>query len=240
MVLLCPCRQVTRARDWVKAWPRGTADSIKGNTIFVALGASGQSPSRYSWAFSLLSIGCYSLGTLFFARLNTLILPPAQRRMTLMTSFLLQAIFILVSAVVIQTGVVGESNAARAGASVDQWSQFIPIALLSFQSAGQIVTSRAMNINEVPTVVITSLLCDLFSDVRLLAPVNANVKRNRRIAGFLLVLVGAIVSGWIAKATGRIEPVLWMACGLKLAMFLAWTFWPWVESEKETSDAVRA
>ena len=153
-----------------------------------------------------------------------------------MTSFLVQAVFILVSVIVIQAGVVDESNRAPAEPETVQWDQLIPIALLSFQSAGQIVTSRAMNINEVPTVVITSLLCDLFSDPKLLAPLTANIKRNRRIAGFLLLLVGAIVSGWISKATGKVEPVLWIAGGMKLGMFLAWTFWPWMQQKIDKSE----
>lgn len=201
---------------------------LEGNTIFVALGASGQSTKPYSWTNSLLSIGCYSLGTLCFARLNTSLLPPAKRRGTLMTSFFLQTILIVVSVVIIQTGVVDGRVAAQADKIV-VWNELIPIALLSFQSAGQIVNSRAMNINEVPTVVVTSLLCDLFSDAAILAPVKANVKRNRRIAGFLLFLVSSIVSGWISKATGRVEPVLWITAGLKLGMTLAWAFWPWMQ-----------
>ena len=148
-----------------------------------------------------------------------------------MASFLIQAVFILVSVITIQSGAVHGGNGAAAGSGVPQWNELIPIAFLSFQSAGQIVNSRAMNINEVPTVVITSLLCDLFSDPKLLAAVRANIKRNRRIAGFLLLLIGAITSGWILKATGRVEPVLWVAAGLKLGMFLAWAIWPWMQLE---------
>ena len=152
-----------------------------------------------------------------------------------MTSFLIQAVFILVSVITIQVGAVNGNLKAAARTGVVPWNELLPIALLSFQSAGQIVTSRAMNINEVPTVVITSLLCDLFSDPKLLAALRANIKRNRRVAGFVLVLVGAIVSSLISKATGRVEPVLWVAAGLKFLMFLAWSLWPWTQAKGEKS-----
>jgi len=38
----------------------------------------------------------------------------------------------------------------------------LPLALLAFQFGGQIVTSRVLGFNEVPTNVLTSLYCDLF------------------------------------------------------------------------------
>ena len=150
-----------------------------------------------------------------------------------MSSFLLQAAFIFASVAFIQTGIVDGSIPAYADEQVPLFYQLIPIALLSFQSAGQIVNSRALAINEVPTVVVTSLLCDLFSDPSLLASAKINAKRNRRIVGFVLLLIGAIVSGLISQATGRVEAVLWVVGGLKFAMFLAWTFWPGMELKGE-------
>ena len=95
--------------------------------------------------------------------------------------------------------------------------------LLSFQSAGQIVASRALGFNEIPTVVITSLLCDLVSDAELLAWRNG--KRDRRIVAFCLTLLGAISGGWITRATGDIAPVLLLAAGIKLVLVVLWVIW---------------
>lgn len=104
-----------------------------------------------------------------------------------------------------------------------QWDQEVPIVLLSLQSAGQIVASRALGFNEIPTVVITSLLCDLMSDPKLF--LLRNEKRDRRVIAFVLTLVGAIVGGWVTKATGQIGPVLWLAAGIKFIVAFAWGFW---------------
>jgi uncharacterized membrane protein YoaK (UPF0700 family) len=194
-----------------------------GNTIFVALGASQQNTQPYGWVRSLISIIAYCVGAVFFSRLNTIILPPASRRITLMASFAVQAACILVSAAIVQAGVIG----TEIDTSKVEWDDLAPIALLSFQAAGQIVASRALGINEVPTVVITSLLCDLFSDPKLLS--LKNIKRNRRVAGFLLVLIGAIAGGWIYKATHMVQGALWVAGGLKVGIVFAWAFWTRVE-----------
>jgi hypothetical protein len=96
------------------------------------------------------------------------------------------------------------------------------VALLSFQAAGQIVNSRGLGVSEVPTVVITSLVCDLVSDELLFAGLTKNGKRNRRFIGFVLTLLGAIVGGWISKATGQVGPCLWFVAALKACISLYW------------------
>ena len=112
---------------------------------------------------------------------------------------------------------------ADAGGDMIDWTQEAAIVLLSFQSAGQIVASRALGFNEIPTVVITSLLCDLVSDTELLALRNG--KRDRRIVAFCLTLAGAIAGGWITRATGDIAPVLWIAAGIKAVLVVMWVVW---------------
>ena len=102
----------------------------------------------------------------------------------------------------------------------------VPIALLSFQSAGQIVGSRALGISEIPTVVVTSVLCDLASDPALVSPLTRNAKRNRRVLAFVGILIGAIAGGSIAKVTGGMEAVLWLAGGIKVVVTCSWVLWP--------------
>ena len=105
-----------------------------------------------------------------------------------------------------------------------RWLEEIPIAMLSFQSAGQMVTSRNLGLNEIPTVVLTSVLCDFASDPDL-AKKN-NVRRNRRGLAFTSILIGAIVGGWIAKVLGGLQSVVWIAGGIKLLITFAWVLWP--------------
>lgn len=145
-------------------------------------------------------------------------------RRTVFFSFVLQTACVVVAATIIQTGIVdGSYPSQRDPVDVD-FVELVPIALLSFQAAGQIVNSRGLGVGEVPTVVITSLLCDLVSDERILDPLTKNVKRNRRAVAFVLTLLGAICGGWISKATGAVQPSLWFVAGIKAMVTLSWLF----------------
>ncbi|RAL65697.1 hypothetical protein DID88_005365 [Monilinia fructigena] len=179
-----------------------------GNTIFVALGASGQNNRPFGWARSLVSIGFFCIGSFTFSRCHRFFGP--LQRSTLIASFLLQSCCILVAAALVQGGAI--EGTVPAGLE-NYWNQIAPIALLSFQSAGQIVSSRVLGVGEVPTIVITSLLCDLLSDPLLFSPATQNSKRNRRAIAFVLTLVGAIVGGWVSKITKSVSPMLWVAGG---------------------------
>ncbi|KAF6228693.1 hypothetical protein HO173_011712 [Letharia columbiana] len=203
----------------------GTFVSMQtGNTIFVGLGPStSRTTSKpYGWAKSLTSIVCFCLGCLFFSRLARYSGP--LRRVTLVASFALQSVIIMVVAAIIQAGVV---NGALDTINTDiMWKDEVPISLLSFQAAGQIIGSRALGVSEIPSVVLTSMLCDIASDPNIAAPLTSNVKRNRRALAFTCILVGAIVGGYIGQATGRMQFDLWIAGGIKVLITMAWFFWP--------------
>ncbi|CAD6448802.1 98026ac7-f96f-4e93-9fbd-6051928ce9a1 [Sclerotinia trifoliorum] len=191
-----------------------------GNTIFLALGASGQNNRPFGWARSLISIGFFCFGSFVFSRFHRFLNP--LQRSTLVASYLLQSCCILLAASLVQGGVI--EGAVPAGL-INYWNQIAAIALLSFQAAGQIVSSRLLGVGEVPTIVITSLLCDLLSDPALFARPSANVKRNRRAIAFTLTLLGAIVGGWVSKITKSVSPMLWVAGGCKILMTLTWGCW---------------
>lgn len=137
---------------------------------------------------------------------------------------MLQAIVVLVCAAVVQGGGVDGRLGSISG-DVD-WRAEVLIAFLSFQSAGQIVGGRTLGLAEIPSIVVTSMLCDLASDPNLIGPVKSNVKRNRRALAFLGILVGAVVGGFVSEGTGRVEVVLWIAGGLKVGIAVAWMLWP--------------
>lgn len=93
------------------------------------------------------------------------------------------------------------------------WRQRLPIAVLSFQSSGQIVESRVLGLVEVPMVVLTSVLHDIATDPALLGPATKNVKRNRGLLAFVGILVGAVAGGFISESTRQIQVPLWIFWG---------------------------
>ncbi len=203
----------------------GTFVSMQtGNTIFLGLGGStGHTTSKpYGWAKSLVSISCFCLGCFFFSHVSRML--GGLKRGTLITSFLLQTFIIAIAAASAQVGIV-EGTLRNISTDID-WRQLLPIALLSFQSAGQIVGSRTLGLAEIPTVVLTSMLHDITTDPALIAPWGKNVKRNRRVAAFFAILAGAVAGGFVAAKTGRMQFPLWIAAGLKLGVVGAWIVWP--------------
>ncbi|KAK7699043.1 hypothetical protein SLS64_011956 [Diaporthe eres] len=224
-VPLLACCFITGLLDTTMFQAYGTFVSMQtGNTIFLALGASNQNIKPYDWARSLVSIGCFALGAVSFSRLHKHLAPRPTQRGVLALGFLVQAACVCVSAALAEAGAV---NQRQVEGSHTDWREMAPIALLSFQAAGQIVASRVLGVNEIPTVVITSLMCDLMSDPRLLArPVfTGNRKRNNRVGGFVLTLVGSIIGGWMLKATGQVQPVLWLVFAIKFVIGIGWVVW---------------
>ena len=106
------------------------------------------------------------------------------------------------------------------------WSELCPIALLAFQSAGQVIASRVLKYNALPTVVLTSLISDLISDPHLFtAGLLENPDRNRKAMALVLSFVGATVAGALVKTSVGYGGALWVATGVKGAMVIAWLIW---------------
>ena len=153
------------------------------------------------------------------------------KRWVLACSFLLQAIIVFIAGGVIQGGLIAGDTPSNL--DVAAWNDLAPVTILAFQSAGQIVASRQLKCGELPTVVVTSLLCDLWSDPGLVSPVKANAKRNRRVIAFVLTLLGAIIGGWMCRGTQSVKATLWLVGALKMVIVFAWVFW----AEKSTAPA---
>ena len=101
----------------------------------------------------------------------------------------------------------------------------VPLALLAFQFGGQIVSSRVLGINEVPTNVLTSLYCDLLSDPLLLVGLGRNKKRDRRLLAIVLLIAGGVVGGWLQRSAAGMSAALWIAAGIKGVITVCWLFW---------------
>lgn len=198
----------------------------------MALGAS-QLPAGEPtlWLKALASIAAFWAGCFAFSKSRHL---HPQRKATLSLSFFVQAAFIFAAAALAQSRVVpsfagallgtGEA-AAKNHANDNDSTIFAPLILLGFQFGGQIVTSRILGFNEVPTNVLTSVYCDLLSDPKLLAPMPANPKRNRRLAAVVLLVAGGIAGGWLQRSRAGMSAALWIAGGIKLVIAVAWLVW---------------
>lgn len=157
-----------------------------------------------------------------------------KRKGTLALSFLVQSLLILISAALSQSGVIPAFAMTSLGTEAKQELiktyetnalSMVPLALMAFQFGGQIVTSRVLGFNEVPTNVLTSLYCDLLSDPLLFAPVGGNIKRNRRLVAIILMLVGGILGGWLQRSRAGMPAALWIGGAVKLVIAVAWLTW---------------
>ncbi|EXJ69649.1 uncharacterized protein A1O5_06720 [Cladophialophora psammophila CBS 110553] len=201
---------------------------LVGNTIFAGLGVSDLPANvpKHTWTKSLIAILSFCLGALFFSRYHRYL--GGLKRWVMASSFLIQTSFMVLTASLISGGIVAktEETVVADGRGSFPWHELCPIALLAFQSAGQIVASRTLKYNALPTVVLTSLFCDLMSDPDLFtAGLLEDPDRNRRALGAVSLFGGAAVSGALLKTSFQYDGALWVATGVKGAMVLAWLAW---------------
>ncbi|KAA8652668.1 hypothetical protein EYZ11_001020 [Aspergillus tanneri] len=202
-----------------------------GNTIFLGLGASSQPSNKpWGWLKSLMSIAAFFIGSFVFSNITRRV--GATRRGTLFVSFMVQTILIIIAVALIEADLIPHTAEDTSLTGGRLFLELIPIALLAFQSAGSITSSRALGFNEIPTVVLTSVYFDVASDPKLLQVPTANPKRNRRIGGVVCLLVGAIVGGWLSRSSGGMQSALWMAAGFKFVTGLGWFVWKGKTTEK--------
>jgi uncharacterized membrane protein YoaK (UPF0700 family) len=197
-----------------------------GNTIFLGLGASNQPTSKpYGWAKSITSISCFFLGCVCFSRgMRRWGRPKGTTRGVLLASFMLQTALMLTAAGLVQGRVVPVPSAHVLTFQGDpDFIELLPIGLLAFQGGGQFVASRLLGFSEIPTVVLTSVYCDLGMDEKLLA--KENKKRDHRAGAVVTIILGAIAGGWISRSAAGMATAMWIAAVLKLGIVGAWVFW---------------
>ena len=231
--ILLFCCLITGLLDSTVFYAYGTFVSGQtGNTVLFGLGASTAHTTNrpYRWAKSLLAIVCFSWGCAIFAYTTRAL--GNRRRGTMMMSFVVQGGIVLLAAGFIQAKVV-EGRLHLLNDEID-WFQCLPIALLSFQSAGQIVASRALGHVTIPTVVLTSLIHDVAADPRLFVKRAENPERFQRLGAFAAVLIGAVAGGFLSVTTGKMQSTLWLVGGLKLFIAGMCWFWPSAQDNGET------
>lgn len=169
----------------------------------------------YSWLVTLVSLSSFLVGAFLTFRISTYF--GALRRGTLVTNFLIQGLLIVLSAALTTTDLIPTDNLSTLANDILRNPKIVAaIPPLAFQSGAQIVTSRMLGYNEVPVNVLTSTYADLAGDKDLFAPWNKNVKRNRRLAAFVLLFAGALCSSWIMRRGPGILLCLWLGAAVKL------------------------
>jgi uncharacterized membrane protein YoaK (UPF0700 family) len=196
-----------------------------GNTVYIGLGLA-DPYANTRWIKAATSLGCFCFGSFMFSRYHQFFSP--RKRWVLISAHLLQTFFIITAAII----VTHDSPSER----TIRWQTILPIALLSFQAAGQAVTSRALKFNALTSVVLTSIYCDLFSDVNLFAKIADNVERNQRASAPFALILGVIAGALLGKTEFGMPTALWTAVALKLLIVVAWFFWrPMKQEEEEES-----
>ena len=211
-----------------------------GNTVILGLSTAGLPANPHAWLTTLVSIISFLLGAFATFRISIWISPKGVNSNRLLASSLLfiQGLFILLAAALSTPEGLIPQNPGNTNRHTREpsWvledirivSLFPP---LGFQAGMQIATSRLLGFNELPVNVLTSTYCDIMGDFKLLA-LN-NVKRNRRVLAVVLLLVGAIASGWLMRSSGGLESVLWISAAIKLLTGMAMFVWLPVASAKD-------
>jgi uncharacterized membrane protein YoaK (UPF0700 family) len=220
-LVLLACYIITGMLDSASISTWGAFVSMQtGNTVYVGVGLGAPTASN-RWMKSGISILSFCVGSFTFGHLHRRFTKSPKARWVLCLSFVLQLTLIVAAAAILELG-----PRLEPGSDEVPWNVLVPIALIAFQSCGQAVASRALKYNALTSVVLTSLYCDLCSDANLFAPLTQNVERNQRTAAPLLVLIGALIGGIIARSSFGTAGALWLAAALKLCIILAWAFWP--------------
>ncbi|EMC97912.1 hypothetical protein BAUCODRAFT_407423 [Baudoinia panamericana UAMH 10762] len=210
-----------------------------GNTVILGLSTAGLPANPHAWLTTLISIITFLIGAFLTFRSSKYIAPegPTRNRLWASSLFMGQALLILLSAALATPrGLIPQLPGGTSRYSEDPTDVIRNIRIvslippLSFQSGMQIASSRLLGFNELPVNVITSTYCDIMGDYKLLA-LN-NVRRNRRVGAVILLLIGAIISGWLLRSEGGLMSVLWIAGGLKFGTAIAmFCFMPAVKED---------
>lgn len=185
----------------------------------------------------MVSLASFLIGAFALFRASNWLCPkgPSSNRLWAGAIFFIQGLLILIAAALATpSGLIPQDPTPR-GRHQEKPEGVVHNVLivallppLAFQSGMQIASSRLMGYNELPVNVLTSTYCDLMGDFRLFA-LN-NVKRNRRLAAVILLLIGAICSGWLLRSSGGLGSVLWIAAGIKILVGVSmWCFLPGAE-----------
>lgn len=229
--------------------------NLVGNTVFAALGIGGQPVAAHSQQYykSLVSIGAFCIGTLFFNFMHRWPTglhnqPTSRRRLIFVISFVLQTVLIIIAAALVTAGVVSNrpfvagtfssgSHLSPSASVQTDYRDLIPVAVLAFESAGQVCLSRVLSVIELPTIVLSTLYHDFTADLYCTKDLwrkSASCKdfafvtcrrQNKRLLSIIALFIGGVVGGEMYKSRAGMGGALWLAAGLKGGIAIAFALW---------------
>jgi uncharacterized membrane protein YoaK (UPF0700 family) len=185
------------------------ASNQTGNTVLLAVGASGLVPDAFSFSNIAISLSLFILGGWAAGQTGNVVGP--RRRLWLMLSSLLQTAMVWAAVAVQYLAPVHRES--RAG--------FAVLSLLAFSSAAQVAMSRGLKITEITTAMATAAYVDLLIDPNLYG--RENRSRNRR-ATFLLMLAGGSFAGAFMNRSMGSAFALMIAAALKTLAMVSLVF----------------
>ncbi|BFZ54191.1 hypothetical protein PYCC9005_001224 [Savitreella phatthalungensis] len=157
--------------------------NMTGNVVFLGLSVAQVSDPFISAKHSVTALCSFWAGAFVTGQISHRLGPT--RRAWVVSAFLIQAILTLIVACLLYGKVVVMLE--------EKDSVLGLLFVLAFCFGGQGVIARGLKVPELPTLVITSAMIDLFNDKNIFKLNNR--PRNRRVAFILLLFAGAIVGG---------------------------------------------
>ncbi|KAB8077964.1 hypothetical protein BDV29DRAFT_167422 [Aspergillus leporis] len=222
-LVLLFCYVITGLLDSSAVFVWGSFVSMQtGNTVYLGLGLMGVDEST-RWIKALTSIASFCVGSFCFSAFHRRFSP--RRRWVLCASFLIQTLCVATAATIVTLYQTSRDSPLT-------WKVIVPLMLVAFQSSGQAVTSRALELKGLTSVVLTSVYCDLFSSLEI-SPIAMlhGVDDRRRGGAVVCLLLGTMLGGLWAKSLTGLMGAFWTAVLCKAFIAAAWLVWRGEPSE---------
>ena len=161
--------------------------NMTGNVVFLGIAVAQISDPYINASRSVVALIAFWVGAFVSGQIGHRVGP--RRRLWVFGAFFAQATLQLLSAIILYCNAVDIVNPDNKALGL-----LVPLA---FAFGAQSTTARGLNVPEIPTVVITSAMVDLFGDKNIFALHNR--PRNRRAAFIFLIFVGAVIGGVALK-----------------------------------------
>lgn len=202
--------------------------NMTGNVVFLGIAVAQVSDPYIDASRSVVALVAFWVGAFASGQLGHRVGP--RRRAWVFGAFLAQATVQLAAAIILYAGAVDVSDPDDKALGL-----LVPLA---FAFGAQSTTARGLNVPEIPTVVITSAMVDLFGDKNVFALHNR--PRNRRAAFILLIFIGAVLGALALKFVNPALTALLSAIVKLLAAAFVLLFAPAKSAAKRIAPAAAA
>ncbi|KAE8155653.1 hypothetical protein BDV40DRAFT_310824 [Aspergillus tamarii] len=202
-LILLFCYVITGLLDSSAVFVWGSFVSMQtGNTVYLGLGLMG-ADKNIRWLRALISIASFCVDLfcfVFFHRQFSF-----RRRWVLCLLFTIQILCVATAATIVTIYQISRN-------SLLTWKVIVLLMLVAFQSSNQAVISRVLQFNNLTSVVLTSVYCDLFSSPEL-PPLSMlyGVENRRRGGAVVYLLLGTMLGVFWAKSPVGLIEMFWTA-----------------------------